>query len=202
MKLVITFVLLLLASIAYSADPTILAGKWKFNAKDSDDPKQKFQEAMKNRNGGFGPSGPETSNRPGVFSGHQSSRDRDRDRTSLLQPPDWIDISYTSPQVRVIDNRGEERDFYTDGRKTEKEMKDNRKIAWWAEWQDDSLAVTTQAKDGGKVYETYYLSPDQQHLYVKFKVQPLMMDQPVTILRVFDKMPTESAPAQTQNAHP
>jgi hypothetical protein len=182
------FILLPLTLIA---DPT-LNGKWILNKKDSDDPRRKFEEARKNGSGGehdhsrgeWGHHG----GRGGEFHGGGERGGQADDRMKAL---DEITIQYTSPSFTITDKDGAARTYYTDGRTTEIEDPGPRLRKVTATVEGDQITLNSTTRDGGESAETYYLSPDANRLYVKVRMKPIMMDEAITFVRVYDRYPPQ-----------
>src|ERR1041385_6221670 len=160
------FVFLLAASLAFSADPSSLAGKWKFNEKESDNPREKFDSGYGGHHehsagGGWGGGG-----------GHYGGGDH-QGRSGMFQAPAMITISYKAPEFKITDDKGTDRLYYTDGRKSEIEVREGRKMSFTSKWEDDSLIVQSDAFNGNGMSQTYSLSPDKKKLYVKLRMQPM-----------------------------
>jgi hypothetical protein len=201
------FVLLALGlAIDFCVADANFTGKWKYNEKQSDNPRDKFQKARQDgggsgggwsggHHGGFG--GP--SQGMGQGYGHRGDSDR---RSGSYGPPQEMTIAYTDSELKITDENGKVVTLYTDGRKAERETPDGRKVPYTSHWEDESLIVESQRSDGTKVTETYELAPDRKQLYVKLRMPLMMTDETVTILRVYDAEPAEaasqSAPAQQQ----
>lgn len=187
------------------AEPN-LSGKWKLNEKQSDDPHEKFQQAMRNNHHGGGggfegghgmPSGG-FGGREGGFGGHRGDTE---ERTHMFEAPLELTISYNAPVFRTIDNTGSDRSLYTDGRKNETEMSNGKKLISTAHWEEDLLVVETQGPNGGTIRQTYELSPDAKQLFVKLRIPTPFSDDAVQISRVYDIEPPESSP-QTNQSNP
>ena len=174
-------------------------GKWKYNEKESDNPREKFQKAR--QDGGGGPDGGWSGRHhdgfggpsQGMGQGYGRRGDSER-RSGSHSPPQEMTIAYNDPELKITDENGRVVTLYTDGRKADREGPDGRKIPYTCHWDDESLVVESQRSDGAKVTETYELAPDRKQLYVKLRMPLMTTDQSVTILRVYDAEPTEEAP--------
>ena len=189
--------ILVLAAASFGFAQSSLSGHWKLDEKESDNPREKFAEAMRHedRGPGGGPGRPPGEGgggfggRPGGF-GNRPGSDEDRsNRMKMMEAPLELTIADQDPEFRIIDNSGVDTTFYTDGRKTEKELEKGRKVVSTAHRDEDSVVVETQAPNGGKITRTYELSPDAQHLFVKLRIPMPMEDQTVTIISVYNKVP-------------
>ena len=189
------------------AEPN-LSGKWKFNEKQSDDPHEKFQQAMRDNHhsgggfeGGHGmPSGGFGGGRgSGDFRGRQGDNG---EHQHMFEAPVELTISNNASVFRTIDNTGTDRSLYTDGRKNEIEMEGGRKLIATAHWEEDQLVVETQGQKGGTIRQTYELSPDSKQLFVKLRIPTPFSDEPIQIIRVYDAVPLEPSPQSTPATPP
>jgi hypothetical protein len=179
----IAVVILLGGRCLFAAEPTILNGKWKLNVKESDDMREKFQQAMKDQEGAKGHHHRQAVAPGGGFG--QGNREMHGEMSNIFQPPDSMTITYQAPELKITDSTGKERKYFTDGRKTVEEAR-GRKRTFISRWEDDSLIVESDSPDGGTMTQTYYLSPEGNKLYVKLRMQPMMLDHAITVVRVFD----------------
>lgn len=194
----IAVVILLGGRFLFAAEPTILNGKWKLNEKESDNMRDKFQQAMKEQEGeGAGEGGHHhrQMGAPGFGQGH---REMHGEASNVFQPPDSMTITYQAPELKITDSTGKERKYFTDGRKTEEEVR-SRKMTFTSRWEDDSLIVESQGPDGGKISQTYYLSPEGNKLYIKLRMQPMMLDRSITVVRVYDADRSETQTKEIKN---
>jgi len=194
---------LLVGAVAFAADdPSTLAGQWKYNSKESDNARDKMQQAMKGSGGGGGYGGHEHggggwsgSGGGGGWSGHgHEGGDHSRGGSSMFDPPQTLTITYSTPEFKVTDDKGTTRTFYTDGRETDQDFGDGRKMTATANWQSNSLVIDSKSDSGRHSETTYFLSTDGTKLMVKMEFKPMMSDQLVTITRVYNKV-TSNAPA-------
>lgn len=189
LTLLVGVMVLLYLSPAFCAAPAGFAGKWKLNTKESDDVGKKFEEAFrKKEQDNKDPNRYEKALKPkGGPAGEKDKKNR-----NPFEAPGAITIETGETSVTVTDSRGS-RTYFTDGRKTEQDMGKERTMIFHAHWDEDALVVESQGRDGGTVTESYYLSEDKSQLFVKLQMHPIFLDEPVTIISVYD--PT---PAQTQ----
>jgi hypothetical protein len=181
-------------SPAFCAAPAGFAGQWKLNAKESDDPGKKFEEAFQKKqqeDEGLTHHG-KTFKPKGGPAGDKNG--------NPFEAPDTITIEPDADSVKVTDSKGNTRVYFTDGRKTEQDMGKGRTMTSRARWEDDAFIVQSQGPDGGTLTASYYLSQDGSQLYVKLQLRPVFIDQPVTIIRVYDPAPTQTQ-TQTQTQH-
>jgi hypothetical protein len=180
--------ILLFIPLNVFADPNF-DGNWKLNKKDSDDPRKKFEEARKNDSGDHREMGDHPSYGGGGFhNGHHGGGERMHDR---MQAQEELSIHYKSPEFRVTDKEGKERIYYTDGRETVIEGREGRSLKATAKAENEQIIIESSTRDGGEMTESYYLSPDATQLYVKVRMKPLMLNDAVTFVRVYDRNPPQ-----------
>jgi len=185
-------VLFFLIPLIANAEPA-LNGKWVLNKKESDDPRKKLDEARKNGSGGEtehrrGGWGHEGSGGPG--GGYHGSHERIEDRMKSL---DEITIEFAAPEFKITDKDGVVRTYYTDGRATEIEGPGAKLRKVSAKADGEQIILESTGSNGGDSTETYYLSPDATRLYVKVRMKPIMMDDAITFIRVYDRYPPQKA---------
>ena len=188
--LLIAISILLLIPLNIFAGPS-LNGTWSLNKKESDDPQKKFGEARKNDSGGHRHSDGSwggSSDGNGGFHGshHEGGGDRMHERMKALEE---LSIQYQAPEFRVTDKDGKERIYFTDRRETVIEGSDGRSLKATAKEENDQIIIESSTHDGGEMTESYYLSPDATRLYVKVRMKPMMMDDAITFVRVYDRNP-------------
>lgn len=182
---------ILVQSPAFSSEPAGFAGQWKLNARESDDPRKKFEEAFEKSSRAE----QDEKKKEGKPPEHKENKLTEK-TAGPFDPPDTITILSSPDTVKISDSRGNDRTYYTDGRKTSQTMGKGRTMTFVAGWEDDAFVIRTQGPDGGPISETYYLSQDGTQLYVKLQMHPFFVDQPITIIRVYDPAPPQS---QTQS---
>ena len=141
----------------------ILAGTWKLNLDDSDDPRKKLQQARGagtqgggrprvGLGGGGWPGGGGYGGRRGGAGGES---DEERQKMQLfLQPSRQLTITQKDPQIDVLDDSDRKVTAFTDGRKVEK-SKDAGNQQFDAKW--DEYRLVMQGKDPrGNKYERSY----------------------------------------------
>ncbi len=155
-----------------------LAGSWKLNRDESDDPRKKMQEA-RGSNGGNNGGGPSGGGRrmgggfPGVRGrgpygrrgGGNGSGQSDNDRKrmqELFRPADSLTIVQKDAEVDLTDDQNRKRIFYADGRQLQKSKDDDyQEIA--ARWEDGRLVSEEKGARGGKLIRPSHSSiPDKQ----------------------------------------
>jgi len=169
-----------------------LAGTWQLNKKQSDDPREKMQEARSEQgNGGGG----------GGFGGGGGGRGMGRGRQGQGQGGDMmkefsqLTITQTSSMAKVTGESGRVLALYSsadqsanqsasgDSNKSDNSAQNEDSAA--AQWQQDQLVVTTQTRRGSTT-RSYGLSPDGKQLYVTTRIENQRLSQPVVIRFVYD----------------
>jgi hypothetical protein len=189
-----------------------LAGFWKLNADESDDPTKKFEEARQTRAGqgggpggsgggmggprggigypypGGGPNGP---NGPygggGPRMGDPDAGNSDEMRM-LVRPAFSQDISLKDAEVDSADEHSDRVVYYTDGRKLQKPKKgtDVSMQEVSAHWNGAQLVTDEKGPQGRKMSRTFELSPDGKQMYETWRVESKRSDNPVIIRYVYD----------------
>jgi hypothetical protein len=186
------------ASPAQSGKYTF-AGVWKLNRDQSDDPRQKLEQASgsgggwgQGPGGGWGGWGGGGGGVPGTGRGGWNRGGRPIPEDGVADMADFsqltIEQSDTSAKVsgatgRVLaqysaENGGE--------KATGKKSKNGAKEPPVAQWQGDRLVTTTNAPRGGRITRTYELSNDRRQLYLTTRLESPRFDQPVNIRFVYD----------------
>lgn len=141
----------------------VLAGTWRLNQDDSDDPQKKLQQARGSRSqgsrrgGGMGGGWPGggMGGRGGMGGGGHGESDSDRQKMALfLRPAQQLTVEQKEPEIDVSDDDDRKFAFYTDNRKIEK-SKDPSHQELDAKW--DEYRLVAEGKDPrGNKYERSY----------------------------------------------
>jgi hypothetical protein len=171
-----------------------LAGKWKLNKKESDDPKEKFKAAMGHNRGDHGNGG----HWGGAGGGHHSGggmyggghRSGENHMEDAMKAAEELTIVYEAPEFKVTDKNGKTRTYYTDDRESEIETMNGRTMKAKATGSDQDISIETESSDGDrKMTQEYYLGPTNvNRLYVKMTMKPMMSDETITITRTYDRV--------------
>ena len=188
-----------------------LAGFWKLNADESDDPRQKFTDARKTRGGpngsqgggqgggqsggqggprigggypypgGGGPTGPYGGG--GGRSGNDESYDQMQE---VVQPVNTQDISLRDAEVDSTDEGSNRVIFYTDGRKVQKSDDPSRQEVS-AHWNGPQLITDEIGPQKRKMSRTLELAPDGKKMYETWRIDGRRANsQQVVIRYVYD----------------
>ncbi|MGH9733865.1 MAG: hypothetical protein ACRD8A_04670 [Candidatus Acidiferrales bacterium] len=159
-----------------------LAGTWTLNQKQSDDPRQKMQEAMKanaNQNGSDDTNPGRTGRRRGR-GGRGGMMMRQFSQLTITQTDKGLNV--TGATGRLIAT--------TEAQSNDQNADDNdggmrRMRPAEAKWQGSQL-VATSDMFGGAITRTFELSPDGKQLYMTTKMENQRLSQPVIYRFVYD----------------
>ena len=186
---------------------TSILGAWKLNREESDDPRQKMQQARGSGGSGGGNRGGVRLGIPGMGGGPYGGRrgggqngDNEQGREQMqavIAAPNAITLAQREPkdpEVDLFDDQSRKTAFFTDGRKLEKSKDaNNQQIA--AHWDGNRLVTDEKNPRGGKMSRTYELSYDGKQLYETVSFTMGRSNSPISIRYVYD----EPAPSrQTQ----
>jgi len=162
-----------------------LGGTWKLNKDQSDDPRQKMQEAMGNAGGAQGGNPNRGEGRPGRGGGGMMAEWAQLTVTQLD-----ANVKVTGSTGRTLANTAPP----DDSAKSNDDANDNsnsdrRRMGppVQAQWQANQLVVNGRGFGGGSTTRTFELSPDGKQLYVTTKITNERLSQPVTYRLVYDK---------------
>jgi hypothetical protein len=166
-----------------SAKPN-LAGTWKLNKDQSDNPRQKMQQAMGGANGqpggGGGANREPGAGRPGRGGGPGG----------MMAEWNQLTIEQTDTGVKVTGASGRVLATSQAPSKSENDNSagtgDRRFPPAVATWQGSELVAKSQGFGGGTTTRTFELSPDGKQLYVTTKMENERLSQPVTYKLVYD----------------
>lgn len=185
-------------SVARAADNPNLAGTWKLNQDQSDNPREKMREAMGN-------AGPEGQGGPGGgFGNRQGGGGRGR---GMFQNQSQLSIEQNGQSVKISDESGnliaqtsdnsnagsEDNSAQSSnpGQSNGQRFRGRRRGPEIAQWKDNQLVVENSQPNGGKMTRTYSLSTDGKQLYVTTEMQNPRFNQPVTFRLVYDPVKSE-----------
>lgn len=167
-----------------------LAGAWRLNQDESDDPRQRAQQSrgisgggggVGGQHGGWGVGGP---GGVGVYHGGGGRNQQAQDQaSSMMEEFSQLMIEQTDATVRVKDSGNQLVAQFPMNSDTsnDKDAKNN-----FSQWQSGQLVVVTQGKHGGKITRRYTLSADGDQLYVTTRIDKSGSDQPVMFRFVYD----------------
>jgi hypothetical protein len=186
-----------------------LAGEWKLNRSDSDDPRQKLEQASSNprsRGGWGGPGGQGGPGGPGggpggPLGGGRGGRgqngDSQSDANNMMSDLSYLTVSQTEKSVKVQSDSGHLLAQYPlpdQGSSKSDNSQSSKNNS--AEWQGDALVVVSPGRNGGKITRTFESSSDGSQLYMTTRMEGGRLNQPVTFRLVYD--PTHPAGDDSQ----
>jgi hypothetical protein len=186
-----------------------LAGSWRLNPDESDDPAKKLQQARSSdrggggrRSGGMGGGGWPGGGGHGGYGGRgQGGGESDSDRQKMhifLEPAQRLDIAQKEPEIDVADDADRKFAFYTDGRKAEK-SKDPRHQDFTAKWEEYRLVAEGRDPRGNKYERSYEVLNGNQQLRETLFLKVGRNNTEVSIRYVYDLVsPAKTAPPATR----
>jgi hypothetical protein len=183
---------------------TTLAGPWKLNRDESDDPRQKARAAEGSDTsnvggypgggypGGGYPGGGPWGGSPyprGGGSGQRQPPGRDIEDNprmqSLLYAPTSVAVDLKSSQVDVTDTQLHRLTLYTDGRQLPKST-DSSHEEVLAHWEGSRLVSDEKSPLGGKMSRTFELSQEGRQMFETLRIDNGRSKTPIVIRYVFD----------------
>ena len=173
-----------------------LAGTWKLNTDDSDDPRKKLQQA---RGGGHGQGGGRPGGRMGGgwpggggyggrrVGGGESDEERQKMQLFLL-PAQQLTIAQKEPEIDITDDSDRKFTAFTDGRKVEK-SKDARNQQFDAKW--DAYRLVMEGKDprGNKYERSYEVLEGNQQLRETLFLKVGRNNTEISVRYIYDLVP-------------
>jgi hypothetical protein len=172
-----------------------LAGTWRLNTDDSDDPRKKLQQA---RGGGRGQGGGRSGGGmggswPGMgghggYGGHRQGGESDEERQTMLlflQPAQRLNIAQKEPEIDINDDSDRKFTAFTDGRKVEK-SKDPGTQQFDAKWDDYRLVMEGKDPRGNKYQRSYEVLEGNQQLRETFFLKVGRNNTEISIRYVYD----------------
>ena len=176
------------------------AGVWRLNRDQSDDPRQKLEQASGGGGWGQGPSGgggwggwggggwgvPGTGRGGWNRGGRSIPEDGAADMSDFSQ----LTVEQSDTSTKVTGATGRVLAQYTADNGSEKgagkKSKESANAPPVAQWQGDRLVTTFNTPRGGRTTRTFELSNDGRQLYVTTRLESPRFDQPVIIRFVYD----------------
>jgi hypothetical protein len=189
---------------------TTLAGPWKLNRDESDDPRQRVRAAEGSSSGNTSgyPGGGNTGGYPGGYPsggrrggypypggggggpyGGQRNTGQDIEDNPKMQPlmysSESLNIELKNPEVDVTDDQFHKLILYTDGRQLQKSTDNNhQEVA--AHWNGSQLVSDEKSPLGGKMSRTFELSQDGRNLQETLHIDNGRSKTPLVIRYVYD----------------
>lgn len=186
-----------------------LAGTWRLNLDESDDPGKKLQQARgsdsSGRRGGGGmgggwPGGGGMGGRGGMGGGGRGmgggENDSDRQKMQLfVQPANQLTVVQKEPEIDVSDDDDRKFAFYTDGRKVEK-SKDPSHQDFNAKWEEYRLVAEGKDPRGNKYERSYEVLEGNRQLRETILLRVGRNNTEISIRYVYDLIsPPAKSPA-------
>jgi hypothetical protein len=168
-------------------DKPNLAGAWKLNQDESDDPRQRARQSsgtsgggMGGQHGGWGVGGP---GGVGVYHGGHGQNQSQNQAESMMSDFATLTIEQTDTTVRIRNYGNQVVAQYpmSAENSNDKDAKNNA-----SDWQAGQLVVVTPSKNGGKITRRYTLSADGEQLFVTTRIDKKGSDPPVMFRFVYD----------------
>jgi hypothetical protein len=181
---------------------TSILGAWKLNRDESDDPRQKTQDA-RGAGGGRGGGGGVRIGVPGMGGGpyggrrggggNESEQDRER-MQEFMNPSRALTVAEAKKDVEIdmFDDQERKSSFFTDGRKLQK-TKDSSTQEIAAHWDGNRLVTDEKSPSGRKISRTYELSYDGTQLYETLRLTRGRSDSQISIRYVYDQADARTA---------
>jgi hypothetical protein len=182
----------------------VLAGTWRLNLDESDDPGKKLQQARGSDNGGQGggrrgggigmgggwPGGGGMGGRGGMGGGGRgrggAESDSDRQKMQLfVQPANQLTVVQKEPEIDVAADDDRKVAFYTDGRKVEK-SKDPTHQDLDARWEEYRLVAEGKDPRGNKYERSYEVLEGNHQLRETLLLKVGRNNTEVSIRYVYD----------------
>ena len=178
-----------------------LAGFWKLNPDESDNPQTKIEDSRSSggSRGGIGGGrppgvgypfpGPIGGNGPygrppgGVGGGGEDdSRDKVKD---VVRPADSLTVEIKEAEAHLTNEHGDKLVIYTDGRKLQKPKNDSvQEIS--GRWNGSQLVTDEKSPQGRKMSRTLELSADGRQFTETWRVETRRSDSPIVLRYVYD----------------
>lgn len=190
------FILAAGSAVPAAGQTVSLAGTWKLNHEESDDPRVKIQEATEAGpvvKSGMG-SGGRVRTGAGRVDGESGGGKSAGGVTSLpgaefariARPADIITVEQNDTIVVIRDDRGLPQVFYLDGRKVEEAGASVEPNVTIAKWKDGKLTVERKLGGTGSIREVFLLDSAGKKLVVDAKLTSTQLGKTVQIRRVYD----------------
>ena len=194
----LSFVFGILLFLAPVHNEVGFTGIWERNVEQSDDAREKMQEAMTQmrgqggggRSGGGRPPGSGGGQRGGHTGGGGGSREGGA-RPDLGNVPDEMTVELVDGELQVDD--GERlRIYYLDGEKHKREMPNGMKLETVAEHKGNAVLIE-EKMERGQIDRKFELSPEGGTMIMTVTVKFGQMKDPVIIKTVYERA-SESSP--------
>jgi hypothetical protein len=167
-----------------------LAGQWQLNKDQSDDPRQKMQQARGDSDGGPGGGG------NGGGRGQGGRNGGGRGPGGMMDEMQTLQIDQTGSNVKISGKSGRVLAQYPSSDAADSNSSEGEgHRTTTSQWQNGQLTVVTHGPRG-KTTRTFSLSPDGKQLYVSTKMENERFKEPVTYRLVYDPSTSKAGGAQ------
>jgi hypothetical protein len=170
----VSLVLLLMTSIgamALSGSGSDFNGTWKLNQGESDNTKEKIEQAIGKKRGMLG----------------GMKQKRISEALENVQVPETLEITQQGSQITITRSDGRARTVYMDGRGQQFKTQKGKTIEMNATQRPGQIVIETRTEGrNGKFIETYALAANGRKLIVTLRVEGERLSEPIVIRRVYD----------------
>jgi hypothetical protein len=170
----ISLVLLVAASpgfTAFSQSGSDFNGVWKLNVNESDDTREKIEQAIGKNGGRFG----------------GMRQKRISEALENVQAPETLEINQQGSRFTITRSGGRARTFNADGSSQKIQTRNGKAVEISATQRAGQLAIELRPEGkGGRISETYALSANGRKLRVTIQVEGQRLNEPIVIRRVYD----------------
>jgi hypothetical protein len=170
----VSLVLLLVTSLggmALSGSGADFNGTWKLNQDESDNTKEKIEQAIGKKRGMLG----------------GMRQKRISEALENVQAPETLKITQQGSQITITRSDGRSRTVYTDGRSQQFKTQKGKTIEMSATQRPEQIVIETRTEGrNGRFVETYALAANGRKLNVTLRVEGERLSEPIVIRRVYD----------------
>jgi hypothetical protein len=182
-----------------------LAGFWRLNAEDSDDPQKKLEEARQTKAGQGGAPGGGSGGGPHVGIGFpypgsgggngpyggsgrgmgDAGSETTEEMRQLIRPDLSQTLELKDAEVDVTNDQSNKLECFTDGRKIPKSKDDSLKQVL-AHWDGAQLITDEKGPKGRKMSRTFELSSDGRQIFETWHIENGRSGSTIVVRYVFD----------------
>jgi hypothetical protein len=196
------FILAAGSAVPAAGQTVSLAGTWKLNVKESDNPNEKLQAALEKgptivdgmREGRGRPSTgagrldrPESgSSTAGAASAGGAAAMRSGPFSRVMRPSPQIIVVQTDTSIVISDDASLPVILYLDGRKVEEPLPGAESMVTTAKWKDGKLTVERKLGSTGSIREVFTMDPAKHRLTVEARLTSAQLQGSLEVRRVYD----------------
>jgi hypothetical protein len=160
-----------IAGIALSGSGSDFNGTWKLNQGESDNTKEKIEQAIGKKRGMLG----------------GMRQKRISEALENVQAPETLKIVQEGSQITITRSDGRARTVYTDGRSQQFKTQKGKTIEMNAAQRPGQIVIETRTEGrSGRFIETYSLAANGRRLNMTLRVESERLSEPIVIRRVYD----------------